>query len=143
MIELRGSHYVRVSGEETSGSVMIGPEAIARTATGRTKTGPEAIDHMSTSIRAGKSSDAATRPVAPQESAPAVLIFRDGHRQEVSDYTIAGGILYTRGNYYTDGSWTKKIELSSLNLPDTIAANQSRGITFQLPTAPNEVIVRP
>jgi hypothetical protein len=32
--------------------------------------------------------------------------------------------------------------LSALNLADTVAANQSRGITFRLPAAPNEVIVR-
>jgi hypothetical protein len=80
---------------------------------------------------------------ATPEIRPAVLVFRDGHHEEVSDYTIADGVLYTRLNFYTDGSWTRKIALSSLNLPDTITANQSRNLKFQLPTASNEVIVRP
>ncbi len=74
---------------------------------------------------------------------PAVLVFRDGHREEVSEYTIADGALYTRTDYYTAGSWNRQIELSALNLPDTVKSNQSRGVRFQLPSSPNEVIVRP
>jgi hypothetical protein len=73
----------------------------------------------------------------------AVLIFRDGHREQVSGYAITGGFLYATANYYTEGSWNRKIELSSLNLPDTVSANQSRGINFQLPSASNEVTVGP
>jgi len=84
-----------------------------------------------------------TRPAASHDPIPAVLVFRDGHREEVSEYTIADGNLYTRSDYYTSGSWNKKIALSFLNLPETITANQSRGTKFQLPTAPNEVIIRP
>jgi hypothetical protein len=86
--------------------------------------------------------DAAPAPSAP-ERAPAVLVFRDGHREEVTEYTIADGVLYARGNYYRDGSWNKRIELSSLDLHETIQSNQSRGVGFQLPNSPNEVIVGP
>jgi hypothetical protein len=114
MIELQGDRYVRIGAEDTSGTEMITREA--------------------------KPSGAATRA---QELVPATLVFRDGHREEVSEYTIAGGVLYSRSNYYTDGSWTRKIDLSSLNLPETIASNQSRGVPFQLPNSPNEVIVGP
>ena len=74
---------------------------------------------------------------------PVVLVFRDGHREQVSTYTIADGILYTSGDYYTNGSWNKKIELSSLNIPETVSSNRSQGVNFQLPSAPNEVMVRP
>jgi hypothetical protein len=128
MIELQGDRYVRISGEDTS--------------TAETKQiDPTLPAHALVSPRPGKHSVIATPSPSPQQL-PAVLIYRDGHHEEVSDYTIADGILYTNSNYYTDGYWTQKIALSSLNLRDTVEANQSRGIKFQFPTAPNEVIVR-
>jgi hypothetical protein len=124
MIELQGDRYVRLSGEETSETEMI--DSIA-----------------TTPHRHERSAAAANQPAAVTESAPAVLVFRDGRREEVSNYTITDGILYTAGDPYTGGSWTRKIELSSLNLPETVKSNHSRGIRFQLPSAPNEVVVRP
>ena len=72
-----------------------------------------------------------------------MLIFRDGHRQEVSSYTIADGILYASSDYATTGVWNEKVELSALDVPETFASNSSRGVRFQLPSAPNEVIVGP
>ena len=78
-----------------------------------------------------------------KEMPSSVLVFRDGRREQVSDYTIADGILYAHSDYFTTGSWNRKIELSSLNLAETIKSNQSQGIRFQLPSAPNEVIVGP
>ncbi len=129
MIELQGGRYVRISGEDTSTAEMK-------------QIGPTIPVHAPISPRPGKHSITVTHSPAAQQL-PTILLFRDGHREEVSDYTIADGTLFTKSNYYTDGSWNKKIALSSLNLPDTINANESRGIKFQLPTAPNEVIVRP
>jgi hypothetical protein len=129
MIELRGDRYVRVSGPETSGAEMIDRNAIER----------EKTDRMSESQPRSE-----RQPAAPPATAlPAVLIFRDGHREEISDYTIANGILYAQSDYYTTGSWNRKIELSSLNLPETVASNQSRGAHFLLPSFPNEVVVGP
>jgi hypothetical protein len=130
MIELQGDRYVRISGEETSTADIK-------------QVDPTTPTQASVSRRSGTRSIIAAQSVATQQLAPAILVFRDGRRQEVIEYTIAEGILYTRADYYTDGYWNNKIALSSLNLPDTITANQSRGIKFQLPTAPNEVIVRP
>jgi hypothetical protein len=102
------------------------------------------IDSIATAPRRQeRSAAAAIRPAVINESAPAVLVFRDGHREEVSNYTIADGILYTAGDPYTGGSWNKKIELSSLNLPETVKSNHLRGVRFHLPSAPNEVVVRP
>jgi hypothetical protein len=81
--------------------------------------------------------------IAASQSLPsAVLIFRDGHSEEVRDYTIADGILYARGDYYTDGYWSKKIDLASLNVPQTLQANNERNVKFILPSSPNEVITR-
>jgi hypothetical protein len=124
MIELQGDRYVRVSGPEISGAEMI--------------------DRMpDRSPLAEGSSSASLHSAASPALPPAVLVFRDGHREEASEYTIADGVLYTRADYYTTGSWSRKIELSWLNLPETIKSNQSRGVKFQLPSYPNEVIVRP
>jgi hypothetical protein len=129
MIELQGDRYVRVSGPEPSGAEMIEPARIGQR-------------QDAASLR--RPSGSAVAAMDANELAPVVLVFRDGHREAASDYTIADGILYTSGDpYTTGGSWNRKIELSSLNLPETIASNKSRGVPFQLPTAPNEVIVRP
>jgi hypothetical protein len=82
-------------------------------------------------------------PHAPTPVSPIVLVFRDGHSQEVSAYTIADGVLYAASDYATTGEWTQAIELAVLNVPETVAANSNRGLHFHLPTAPNEVIVGP
>ena len=82
-------------------------------------------------------------PSPPRELAPVLLVFRDGHSEEVRNYTIADGILYASGDYYTDGYWNKNIEFSSLNLSQTQQANASRNVRFVLPSSPNEVITRP
>jgi len=74
---------------------------------------------------------------------PAVLIFRDGHSEEVHDYTIANGVLYARGDFYTDGYWNKKIDLSALNLTATMQTNSTHNLKFVIPSSPNEVITRP
>jgi hypothetical protein len=121
MIELQGDRYIRVSGLGTSGAEMIDPI-------------PASPPHAERRAAAA---------VAVPELVPAILIFRDGHREEVSEYTIADSALYTKADYYTSGSWNRKIELSSLNLSETVKSNQSRGVRFQLPSFPNEVIVRP
>jgi len=133
MFELRGDRYVRVSSPEVSGTRMDAPTLADQPTT----------DQLPASARPPhRPSTTAIRTVAPPDLPPVVLVFRDGHREEASDYTIADGVLYTRGGYST-GSWNRKIELSSLNLPETLKSNQSRGVRFQLPSSPNEVIVRP
>ncbi len=129
MIELQGDRYVRVSGPEAWGAEMIQPE--------------EGGQMQATPSEQRRPSSAAVPATAARDLAPTVLIFRDGHREEASDYTIADGILYASADRYTTGSWNRKIELSSLNLPETVETNRSRGVRFQLPTSPNEVIVRP
>lgn len=79
------------------------------------------------------------RPELP----PAVLVFRDGHRQEVSSYSIIGPALYASGSYWTNGYWTQKVLLADLDLSATILANQERGVKFVLPSAPDQVVTRP
>jgi hypothetical protein len=84
----------------------------------------------------------AAAPAAPNLPSVA-LVFRDGHNEEVRDYTIADGILYARGDFYIDGYWNKKIALSTLNLAQTLQENAARNVKFVLPSSPNEVITRP
>jgi hypothetical protein len=124
MIELQGERYVRVSGEETSGAEMIDRDTIQLR-------------------RPATPSEVARASSATHKLVPVLLVFRDGHHEEVSDYTIANGILYASGNYYTNGYWNKKIDLTTLNLAGTQQANANRNVNFVLPSSPNEVITRP
>lgn len=79
----------------------------------------------------------------PRELPPAVLVFRDGHKEEVRSYTITGPVIYTAADYWTEGSWTRKIQIADLDVPSTLKLNQERGTNFSLPAGPNEVVVRP
>ena len=58
---------------------------------------------------------------------PTVLVFRDGHKLEVTNYAIMGQTLYVFDTR------TQKIALSDLDVPATIKANDDRGVEFQLP----------
>jgi hypothetical protein len=85
----------------------------------------------------------ATVPAIAHVVSPALLVFRDGSRQEISSYTIVGDSLYTDADRWASGAWTRKIALTSLDLASTLRANQERGVPFHLPSSPNEVMVRP
>ncbi len=142
MIELRGDRYVRVSGGEESSNndspsanYQQPPIASAK----NVHASPARPDVISPEI-----GSASTAPVRSAEDLqPAVLIYRDGHTESVRDYAITGGMLYARGDYYTDGYWTKTVALANLNIPATLASNADRGVKFVLPGAPNEVVTRP
>jgi len=83
----------------------------------------------------------AAEPV--RELPPAVLVFRDGHQEQVKNYTIIGPTLFTKADYWSSGRWTRKVQIAQLNIPATLKANQERGVKFSLPSGPNEVVVRP
>src|ERR1700722_6988731 len=142
MIELRGDRYVRISGGEeasdnnsASANYQQLPIASAKTVH---------ASQARPAIIPPEIGSASTAPVrGTQDLQPAVLIFRDGHTENVRDYAITGGMLYARGDYYTDGYWTKTVALANLNIPATLASNADRGVKFVLPGAPNEVVTRP
>jgi hypothetical protein len=82
------------------------------------------------------SSDRRARPEAqepppPQREEhpvnPTILVFRDGHKQEVSNYAIMGQVVYVFDDH------TKKIALAELDVPATVKANDDRGLEFKLP----------
>jgi hypothetical protein len=133
MIELQNGRYVRVRSP--------GDDSEAKDAEAKNGAVRDGNIRELTLAPQNARSPAASSP-AP-DLLPAVIVFRDGHSEEVRDYTIADGILYARGDYYTQGYWNKKIALSTLNLAQTIQANTSRNVRFVLPTSPNEVITRP
>ena len=118
LIEWQGDRYVRVTGNENRST-------------------PAQPDYAGAPVRPA----AASTP--RQELPAAILVFRDGTRQEVQEYVIANGVMYIHGRYGQDGYRTKQIHLSSLDVPATLEANQQRGARFILPAGPNEVVTRP
>ena len=74
---------------------------------------------------------------------PAVLVYRDGHTEELSSYSIIGGLIQTKSNYWTTGAWMRTIPVADLDIPATLQQNQKRGVNFELPSGPDEVMLRP
>ncbi len=127
MLELRGNHWVRVTDSgQTMASSPTGEKGSAKAADVRTITPQES---------------AAVEP--PRELPPAVLVYRDGHKEEVTRYTIVGGTIYTSADYWNSGSWTKKVPIAELNVPATLELNHERGANFSLPSSPHVVVIRP
>jgi hypothetical protein len=124
ILEVQGDHWVRVF----TGSQSQPADATAAT--------PEPVSSVAVA-----SANQAAAPAA--QLPPAVLVFRDGHQEEISKYTIVGSAIITNADYWTTGAWTQKIEIADLDVPETLRLNQQRGAQFKLPSSPSEVIVRP
>ncbi len=72
----------------------------------------------------------ASPPPAAQEvrpGVPTILVFRDGHKQDVINYAIMGQTVYVFDNR------TKKVALADLDVPATIKANDDQGVEFHVP----------
>jgi hypothetical protein len=143
LIELQGDRYVRVTTAAIDGEAQPLVRAQSAVRAGSAQPSKSPGSHF-TKPRPQNSvaSSSLAMAAAPPELPPAILIFRDGHSEEVRDYTIANGFLYARGDFYRDGYWNKRISLESLNLPQTSQANARRNINFMLPLSPNEVVAR-
>jgi hypothetical protein len=94
------------------------------------------------SAQPGAALSADFRPSAT-EMPPAVLVYRDGHSEEVTSYSIIGNSIYTKSDYWSNGAWTRTIQIADLDIPATLKQNQQRGVKFELPSGPNEVMIRP
>ena len=129
LIEWQGDHFERMTlSQKSSGNGQSMP------------------DYSESRLRSSASGSSSARKVvspAPVELPPAVLVFRDGRKEEVSSYTIMNGTIYSKANYWTSGAWNKKIQVADLDVPATLKINQERGLNFVLPGSPNEVVVRP
>lgn len=126
LIEWRGDRYVRYGGREQNAG----------------RAGTAALDYAEVT-RTREKSLQAPGVKATSAELPAVLVFHDGRREEASSYAIVGGIMYVSSNFWSSGSWSKKIQLGELDLPATLKLNQERGVNFVLPGGPNEVVTRP
>jgi hypothetical protein len=118
LIELQGDQYIR-------------------------RTGDNHTAHNGAEVAKAIPSRSTVADNRPAEILPTLFVFRDGHREESSDYSIVSGVIYSRGDYWTSGSWSKKILIPDLDVAATLRANQERGVPFRFPSAPNEVITRP
>ncbi len=109
---------------------------------GGTQAGAQSPDYAEVALAAQAVRPGANSGVS-HELPPAVLVYRDGHREEVRDYVITRGVLYARGDYSRDEAGMRNIQLSVLDLSATLKANQDSSVKFILPTGPNEVVTRP
>ena len=127
LIEWQGDHFVRMTAsQKASASGQSFPDYAERAALRPAALGRKAVT------------------VPPlRELPPAVLVFRDGRKEEVSSYTIVNGTIYAKVDYWTSGTWTRKIQIAELDVPTTLKLNQERGLKFVLPGGPHEVIIRP
>ncbi len=86
-------------------------------------------DHSFNEERSSPPPQQAQAPPAPApEQDPTLLVFRDGHKQEIRNYAIVGPMLWDFG-----AKGTHKIPLSDLDLDTTRKLNDERGVDFVLP----------
>jgi hypothetical protein len=131
VLESQGDHWVRITnyGQSQSGSPSGQPE-------------PRVASNLPSATTAATPRGA--QAAEPSGELPsAVLVFRDGHKEEIGKYAIVGPTIYTSADYWTSGSWTRKFQIAELDVPATLKLNQERGARFSLPSGPNEVMIRP
>jgi len=127
VLELHGDQWVRVGsyGESPTPAQPVPSNSAHALSPGAT--GPSRLE--------------AAEPI--RELPPAVLVFHDGHEEQIKHYTIMGTTLYASADYWTTGSWTRRIAIADLDIPSTLKLNQERGVRFNLPSGPDEVVIRP
>jgi hypothetical protein len=127
VLELQGNHWVRIT---DSGRTVVNSE-------------PEQKGSSKTSNLRTMTPEQGGVMEPPRELPPAVLVFRDGHKEEITRYTIVGGTIYTSSDYWNNGSWTRKVPIAELDVPTTLELNRERGANFSLPSSPGVVVIRP
>ena len=86
----------------------------------------DAYAPRSSARQASPASVSQPEPMLP----PTVLVYRDQHKEEVSNYAIVGQTLWS-----FSAQRTKKILLADLDIVATQKANDDRGLTFNVPAA--------
>ncbi len=72
---------------------------------------------------------AVPEPIVEVVQQPAtVLVYKDGHKQEVQNYAIVGDTLFA-----FSGNRSHKIQLADLDLAATRKTNDDRGVEFRIP----------
>jgi hypothetical protein len=143
LIEWQGDHFERTTSAKASTGAEIAGDyseksdsrlsaaGLSDTSVSRRTTAGRLVRRQKDSVQ------------SPRELPPAVLVFHDGRNEEVSEYTIMNGTIYSKADYWTTGSWTRKIQIADLDVPATLKLNQERGLKFMLPASPNEIVIRP
>jgi len=144
LIEWQGDHFERMTpSQKTSAKEQDEPDYSAKSVV--RPSAPRSP--LSGSSRPAQKIAAQLPPESarklPRELPLAVLVFRDGRTEEVSSYTIMSGTIFSKADYWTSGSWTRKIQIADLDVPATLKLNHGRGLNFVLPAGPNEVVMRP
>src|SRR5580658_3885381 len=131
VLELQGDHWVRITnyGQSQTGGQSSQPES------------ERASNLPSAAVPATARRTPAAEP--PTELPPAVLVFRDGHKEEIGKYLIVDSTIYASADHWSSGSWTRKVQIVQLDVPATLKLNHERGTKFSLPSGPNEVMIRP
>jgi hypothetical protein len=130
-IPIDGYGYDYVGGPELYSGPPIGPNdpilhiVVEQPPVHYPYSGPDAAQAPPEQAQAPPPEQSAARDARPNE--PSVLIFRDGHQQEVSNYAIMGQTVYVFDKR------TQKVALADLDVPATIKANDERGLEFKVP----------
>ncbi len=136
VMELRGDRWVRLTSYGAQEIGASSPNAPFPSASTR--------DTAAATVPVPAAAPAAlARTQPPVDLPPAALVFRDGHTEQVANYTIVANILTIKTDFWSTGSWTRTVPLSSLDLPATLELNRARGARFSLPSRPGEVMMRP
>jgi hypothetical protein len=131
VLELQGDHWVRITnyGQSQTAGQFVQPDS-------------EGTPNLPAVVPPATARQIqAAQPAS--ELPPAVLVFRDGHREEIGKYLIMGATIYTSADYWSSGTWTRKVQIVELDVPATMKLNQERGANFSLPSRPSEVMIRP
>lgn len=85
-------------------------------------------DRRQSQPTAGSAAQAMAEDEPVSDQPDTLLVFKDGHQLEISNYAIVGTTLFdlTEGHHH-------KIPLTDLNLSATAKENDDRGIDFRLP----------
>jgi hypothetical protein len=78
--------------------------------------------------RASAAAPESRKETTAQASEPTVLVFRNGHKEEVKNYAIVGETLWVFSELRA-----RKIPLADLDIDATTKANEDRGVEFSAP----------
>ncbi|MGA9527677.1 MAG: hypothetical protein WBS24_06145 [Terriglobales bacterium] len=156
LIELEGDRYVRYGGMTSNEPIADAGSSGARS-TGASSSILSRTSSSRTSSSRTPLKDSQAAKVSSVPLAPTVLIYRDGRREQISEYAIVGRTLYAPNSIDTgsdaernDASRAaepayglRNIQLSALDISATMKVNRENGVNFVLPAAANEVVTRP
>lgn len=132
VLQLEGDHWVRIT--------PYGPSQTAGQAA-EPSSPPERASNAHPGTSAAARGQATASASAPAPLPPAVLVFRDGHQEQIGQYRIMGGTIHINTDYWTSGAWTRSVPIADLDVPATLKLNQQRGANFRLPSSPDEVMI--